>query len=122
MNCMKCGAKIEHDQVFCPDCLAEMEKYPVKPGITVQIPPQRKSKPQPASKNAIRHQSKAELEVKYKKLKSTNRTLIALCIILFVTTLVFGAMTFNILERWELAQQWGKNYQTVVETNSTNPT
>ena len=38
MNCVKCGREIEHDQVFCPACLEEMEKYPVKPGTVVHIP------------------------------------------------------------------------------------
>ncbi len=38
MNCMKCGRELSGDGVFCPDCLAEMEKYPVKPGTVVQIP------------------------------------------------------------------------------------
>ena len=40
MNCMKCGREIPEGQVFCEDCLAEMEKYPIKPGTIVQIPVQ----------------------------------------------------------------------------------
>lgn len=38
MNCMKCGREIEDGQVFCLDCLLDMEKYPVKPGTIVQLP------------------------------------------------------------------------------------
>lgn len=38
MNCMKCGREIGETQVFCPACLAEMDKYPVKPGTVVQLP------------------------------------------------------------------------------------
>ena len=30
MGCMKCGKDITDDNVFCADCLQEMEKYPVK--------------------------------------------------------------------------------------------
>ena len=38
MFCVKCGKKIAEDQVFCPECLAVMERYPVKPGTTVHLP------------------------------------------------------------------------------------
>ncbi len=39
MNCMKCGSIIAADQVFCEDCLAEMEKYPVPQETPVTLPP-----------------------------------------------------------------------------------
>ncbi len=39
MNCMKCGKEIAPDQVFCEECLADMEKYPVKQGGPVRLPP-----------------------------------------------------------------------------------
>lgn len=38
MNCMKCGREIPEDDVFCAECLADMEKYPVKSGTVVFIP------------------------------------------------------------------------------------
>jgi len=38
VNCMKCGRDIEPEQVFCAQCLADMEKYPVRPGTAVQLP------------------------------------------------------------------------------------
>ena len=40
MNCVKCGKKTEGTNVFCPECLETMKKYPVKPGTTVHIPTQ----------------------------------------------------------------------------------
>lgn len=43
MNCMKCGRELENEQAFCDDCLLEMEKYPVKPGIAVQLPIRRET-------------------------------------------------------------------------------
>ena len=46
MYCMRCGREIGEEQVFCGDCLAEMEKYPVKPGTAVRIP-QRPANPAP---------------------------------------------------------------------------
>ena len=38
MNCMKCGQKIKDRQVFCEECLAIMDTYPVKPGTPVHLP------------------------------------------------------------------------------------
>jgi len=52
MFCMKCGREIRESGVFCNNCLAEMEKYPVKPNISIQLPsrpdnsaPKKKTKP-----------------------------------------------------------------------------
>lgn len=38
MNCMKCGAEIPENQVFCDNCLAVMEQYPVSPAIHIHLP------------------------------------------------------------------------------------
>ena len=38
MNCMKCGREVGEGQVFCTDCLKDMEKYPVRPGTAVHLP------------------------------------------------------------------------------------
>lgn len=38
MNCMKCGRENTTGGVFCEQCQAVMEKYPVKPNIVVQLP------------------------------------------------------------------------------------
>ena len=38
MFCLKCGREISDDRVFCDGCLSVMERYPVKPGTTVQLP------------------------------------------------------------------------------------
>ena len=35
---MRCGVNTAEKEVFCSDCLASMEKYPVKPGTPVHIP------------------------------------------------------------------------------------
>lgn len=35
---MKCGREIPDGQVFCEECLAVMDAYPVKPGTHIQIP------------------------------------------------------------------------------------
>lgn len=38
MHCLKCGRKIEDNESFCPDCLADMAKYPIQPGTVVKLP------------------------------------------------------------------------------------
>ena len=38
MNCMKCGREIPEGQVFCQECLAVMDAYPVNPGTHIQLP------------------------------------------------------------------------------------
>lgn len=41
-KCPKCGRDAEKNMAFCSDCLAEMEKYPVKPGVVVLLPQHEK--------------------------------------------------------------------------------
>ena len=38
MQCMKCGREIGDEQVFCDNCLAIMEKYPIKPSTHIHLP------------------------------------------------------------------------------------
>ena len=38
MSCMRCGKEMEESLVFCPECLADMERHPVKPGTPIQLP------------------------------------------------------------------------------------
>lgn len=38
MQCVRCGRDVTEGQVFCEECLAEMEKYPVRPGTAVLLP------------------------------------------------------------------------------------
>lgn len=38
MTCLKCGRDTADDRVFCQECLAVMDRYPVKPGTPVHLP------------------------------------------------------------------------------------
>lgn len=38
LKCMRCGKDTEDRAVFCPECLADMERHPVKPGTIIRIP------------------------------------------------------------------------------------
>ena len=37
-KCPKCGREAAENMAFCTECLAEMAKYPVKPGVVVLLP------------------------------------------------------------------------------------
>lgn len=38
MSCMRCGKETDENQVFCTECLKDMEQQPVKPGTPIQLP------------------------------------------------------------------------------------
>ena len=92
MNCMKCGRESISDQVFCLDCLAEMEKYPVNPNIPV-ILPKRDSRPAP--KKAARKKT-ASLEEQILILKSRIRllTILAVAFALLSALLIYPAVQY----------------------------
>ena len=46
MKCMRCGNDTTGDSVFCDDCLADMERHPVKPGTPINLP-RRDAQPAP---------------------------------------------------------------------------
>lgn len=58
MNCMRCNREIQDGQVFCLDCLAEMEKYPVRPDAPVRLP----RRPDPALRRTVRKKGPSEEE------------------------------------------------------------
>ena len=45
--CLKCGRDCQQNQAFCEQCLEDMARHPVKPGVVVLLPQaDRHSKPQ----------------------------------------------------------------------------
>lgn len=58
MNCMRCGREVQDGQVFCPECLAEMEKCPIKPDTPVRLP----RRPDPALRRIYRKKGPSEEE------------------------------------------------------------
>ena len=82
MNCMKCGREISLGQVFCKECLADMENYPVKPGTPVQLPAEQKT---PVRRSPTRKSRKPE-----EQLSRVRRLMI---VMMLVFTLVIAAAT-----------------------------
>lgn len=119
MNCMKCGREVEQDQIFCQDCLAEMEKYPVKPGTVVQLPAlsaEQQPKKQPHHRRPV-----LTAEEQVKRLKKKTRRLALALILTSVLAVFFALLAFDILEKTAAHKLLGQNYSTIVET-TTEPT
>lgn len=91
MNCMKCGAELKEDQVFCDECLANMARYPVRPNVVVQLPPQQ---PVAAAKKKRSVKKERKPEDVTRHLRSVIRWL---CLLLAVALLAFGFVSFLLL-------------------------
>ena len=62
MNCMKCGREVEEGQVFCQECLAQMETEPIRISTPVHIPRQ-------PTKGAATHHAVLHPEEEIKRLE-----------------------------------------------------
>ena len=88
MPCIKCGRKLEEGQAFCPQCLAEMDQYPIKPGTPVQLP--QHSQISPAKPRQKKREIKPEEQIQ--QLRSANtwlKLMVAALLAGFVLLAVF---------------------------------
>ena len=110
MNCMKCGREVDTEQVFCEDCLLDMEKYPVAPGTAVHLPRRRET-------SAVRKQPSRRrtpsLEEQVKTLKRRVRILAAALAVTvaLLLALIYPAVNYFI-KNYHLRP--GQNYTTIV--------
>ena len=110
MNCMKCGAEIEEDRVFCEKCVEVMKKYPVKPGIAIQLP--RREEYNSAKKSAPRRRQAPGPEEKIRALKKRLRIMVVLWL---VTLLLLAAAIYPTIQfiRTIYLPLPGQNYSTI---------
>lgn len=99
MNCMKCGRELKGTEVFCPECAAEMEKYPVKPGTPVQLPP-RTAVPS-AKKKSKRRILKPEEQIA--KLRHSVRLLSLALVVLMIAFILITVMLLQVLDQRDRA-------------------
>lgn len=90
MQCMKCGREIPAGDVFCQECLTDMEKYPVKPGTAVHIPKQP-AKRQPDRRPAMTPERKNEILTRQVRVLSWLLTL-SVALLIAACALVFSLM------------------------------
>ncbi|MGN1000246.1 MAG: hypothetical protein ACI4PO_11905 [Faecousia sp.] len=100
MNCMKCGRELKGTEVFCPECAAQMEKYPVKPGTPVQLP-YRTAAP-PSKKKSKRRILKPEEQIA--KLRHSLRLLTLALVVLMIAFILVTVMLLQVLDQRDRAE------------------
>lgn len=93
MNCIKCGQEIAGSQVFCDECLADMEKHPVKPGTPVMLPPRD-------SHSTAKRQSRKRSMKPEELIAGLRKTVSGLLLVIIVLILALGLSVFALL--WAL--------------------
>ncbi len=118
MNCLKCGREIDEGQVFCLECIEVMHKYPVKPGIAIQLP--RRTETPLLKKVYPKRRQPPTMEEQIRILKRRIRRLA----ILWLITLALLAATVYPAVEYFLRQDIllpGQNYSTFSDADSTSP-
>ncbi len=116
MQCMKCNRKMDGDGTFCPDCLAEMEKYPVKINAPVQLPVRTNLAP-PKKKHRFSWDFKPEEQLRRQKL--IIRCLCAALAVAVAAFLLSAVIVLKLLEEREENQNIGQNYGTASDSRTT---
>lgn len=93
-KCPKCGRNAAENQAFCQECLAEMEKYPVKPGVVVLLPRREQQMPKTA---AYRRHSAITPEEQIQKLK---KRITALTLALLIALGAAGGLGWLALQEY----------------------
>ena len=114
MNCMKCGRETVKDDVFCAQCLAEMESYPVRPGTVVQLP-QRREEPV-VKKSSGRRKAAPAPEEQVKRLKKAIRKLWVTILVLVLLLAAAGHFAGKYILEATAEFLPGQNYHSVTET------
>ena len=97
MACIKCGRKTKEQQVFCDDCLAQAESYPVDPATAIQLPA-REATLLPKKKNG---KKRADLppEEQLPRLRSSFRWLLLALIVMLISFCLTAAMLLYLLDQ-----------------------
>ena len=117
MNCMKCGRETAEEQVFCQQCLEEMEKYPVKPGTVIHLP--RRGEETAVKKTHQRRKAPPSPEEQVKSLKKNIRTLLVMLLISTILLVVSGYFAVVHLLENDISFLPGQNYSSITQTDTT---
>lgn len=103
MNCLKCGSETRENRVFCDDCLAQMERYPVKQGTPVWIPNRPASHPPTWRREAAPEELLARQRRKTKRLR--------LCVVCLSAALILAVAALVVaLQNRQHEEPIGRNY------------
>ena len=96
MNCLKCGQEVAAGQVFCDECLKDMERHPVNPGTPVILP--KRSKPLPIKRTHRKIQKPED------QIAALRRMAGWMALIIFVLLVAIALLTGTMLHFRKLAQ------------------
>ena len=107
MQCIKCGRDVEPDQVFCNSCKETMAKYPVRPGVVVQLPRRTETvvKKQPSRRRAT-----LSAEEQLILLRRAVRRLAVLAVLLLAAVIGLSWLTVSLYRESENKVLPGQNY------------
>ena len=111
MNCMKCGRETADRQVFCAECLADMEAHPVRPGTIIQLP-HRQEEPA-AKKSTPRRKAPPPPEEQVKGLKKQVRRLRSALLIALLFLAIAGYFAAVHIMESNVNFLPGQNYSSV---------
>ena len=115
-KCPKCGRDAAENMAFCAECLAQMEKYPVKPGVVVLLP-RRNALPKPPRR---RHHA-IPPEEQIQRLKKRISALTLALILALASAGIFGWLALSDLLKEVDVRLPGQNYSsqtTIFEENA----
>lgn len=119
MNCMKCGRETVDNQVFCNECLADMENYPVRPGMVVHLP-RRREEPI-AKKSSGRRKAPPPTEEQVKSLKKQVRRFRLAVLLLALLLAVTGYFSMVHFQEQDMDLLPGQNYSSATSSEETLP-
>ena len=111
MYCLKCGNAIRSPEVFCPECLADMDTCPVRADAVIQIP----NRPAPVVEKASRKKKQNYADY----IRVLRRLIRWLCVAVAALTLLvclLGFLLFQQLQSPADAPSIGKNYTTTEQS------
>ena len=108
MTCMKCGAQIGEDRVFCDHCLNGMEDYPVNPETHIHLPKRALIAETPKKPTKKKRTPSLEEQLAATKLK-VLRLRLAAVVLAFLLVVTAGLFLLH-MQRDAADSMLGKNY------------
>ena len=97
MSCMRCGKDTTENNIFCNECLADMERHPVKPGTPILLPDREN---RGTVKRASFKLAASKWQDKIFRLKYTIFWLIVLIVLLSAALALCICMLLQITPEW----------------------
>ena len=113
MNCMRCGQEIAPGQVFCEDCRAVMDKYPVNPDTPVHLPSRKHTAS--VKKSTKKRTVSAEDQIVFLRKRLRFFMVWSLIATILAAALMYPAVQFLLTDHFEV----GQNYSSIITTEPT---